>query len=63
MDAFPRVAPPPAWLHWLFLAVVAAGAVRLTGDAAAVDFRPLLAAVLVMLCWLGCAQKAEAGER
>jgi len=58
MDAFPTLSPPPVWLHWLFLAVVTLAAIRLTTGAAGVDFRPLLAAVLVMLCWLGCAQKA-----
>jgi hypothetical protein len=58
MDSFPKISPPPAWLHWLFLAVVALGAMRLASGVEGVDFRPLLAAVLVMLTWLGCAQKA-----
>jgi len=58
MDAFPKLSPPPAWLHWLFLAVVTLGVMRLTTGEVDIDFRPLLAAVLVMLCWLGCAQAA-----
>ena len=58
MDTLPKLAPPPAWLHWLFLAVVTLGAIRLTSGGAGIDCRPLLAAVLVMLCWLGCAKKA-----
>ena len=58
MNTVPRLAPPPAWLHLLFLAVAATGVIRLTNGAAGIDFRPFLAAVLVMLCWLGCAREA-----
>ena len=57
MDKY-RLSPPPAWLHWLFLAAVTLGAIRLTSGGAGIDLRPLLGAVLVMVCWLGCAQKA-----
>jgi len=58
MDSFPRFAPPPRWLHWFFLAVVTLGAMRMATGGLGIDLRPLLAAVLVMLFWLGCAKKA-----
>jgi hypothetical protein len=57
MDQDSKLAPPPGWLHCLFLAVATLGAIRLTTAGAGVDLRPLLAASLVMLFWLGYAQR------
>jgi hypothetical protein len=58
MDKYRKLPPPPGWLHWLFFTVVALGAIRLATGAVGIDLRPLLAAILVMLFWLGYAQKA-----
>jgi hypothetical protein len=57
MDQFPKLSPPPGWIHWLFLAVVTLGAIRLMTGGGSVDVRPLLAASVVMLFWLGYAQR------